>query len=75
LIMGLKYRYSSDNPLANNITAIWGEEDKVYPKSDIEAWSSYTSGHFAIETIKEGSHIFIRDKRDKVIELINKTLH
>ena len=75
LTMGLKYRYSSDNPLANNITAIWGEEDKVYPKSDIEAWSSYTSGHFAIATIKEGSHIFIRDKRDKVIELINKTLH
>lgn len=75
IVTGLKYTSSSDEPLANNIIVLCGENDNVFTKSDNEAWSAYTSGNFDIVTVKKGSHIFVRDKKDEIIKLINKILH
>jgi len=61
-----------DKPLTMDFTVLSGKEDEDTPE-EVEAWSIHTSGKCDVHHF-DGDHFFIHDKRDQVLELINKTL-
>jgi len=75
MVIGVHYKHSADEPLANDITAVRGSKDRVYSREDMQAWEQYTSGKFDFRTIEGGTHIFINEKLKEVTALISEKLH
>jgi surfactin synthase thioesterase subunit len=75
LLIGKRYEYKSEEPLASPITAFRGSKDAVFDKDQVEPWSHHTNQGFEYIVVEDGNHLFIHDQKDEIIQYINKKLH
>ncbi|MCK5691251.1 MAG: hypothetical protein KAI08_00340, partial [Bacteroidales bacterium] len=73
ILLGKRYTYYEDEALSCALTAIAGKEDTVFTEEQIKQWKIHTSGEFRFKKVN-GSHLFCRDNKEELLELINKEL-
>ena len=67
------YRYDGARPLTCPITAGGGASDRSLPRVELAAWAALTSAQFTLRLF-EGSHFFLAERRDAVLDAISATL-
>jgi len=73
ILLGKRYTYYEDEALSCSLTAIAGKEDTVFTEEQIKQWKIHTSGEFRFKKVN-GSHLFCRDNKEELLELINQEL-
>ena len=58
-------------PLDIPVYFLWGERDKVVSIDAVLQWSKYFSSEIHLISIQEGSHLFIQDQLNRVVEKID----
>lgn len=67
------YGFRKGKPLACPITVFGGNDDRSVEIADLEAWSSHTSGGFALR-ILAGDHFFIRTEARALLDELRAIL-
>lgn len=67
------YRYGEEAALDCPITALGGIGDSEVTRADLEAWSSQTTGPFALR-IFPGDHFFLRSAEFELLQVIARQL-
>jgi polyketide synthase 12 len=73
ILLGKNYTYYDDVPLACPLTAIAGINDTVFTENQIQEWKKHTSAEFSFRKIN-GSHLFCRDNKEELLEILAKEL-
>ena len=73
ILLGKKYRYYEDAPLACPLTAFAGTEDTVFTEDQIKEWKKHTSAEFSFKKIN-GSHLFCRDNKEELLGIVTSEL-
>ena len=73
ILLGKKYKYYEDAPLACPLTAFAGIDDTVFTEDQIKEWSKHTSSEFNFKKVN-GSHLFCRDNKEELLEIITNEL-
>ncbi len=73
ILLGKRYKYYEDEPLSCSLTALAGKQDSVFTDEQVKAWGKHTSGEFRFIRIN-GSHLFCRDNREELLELLTEEL-
>jgi len=73
ILLGKRYAYYEDEPLNCSLTALAGKEDTVFSEEQVMAWKKHTSGEFRFFRVN-GSHLFCRDNKEELLELISEEL-
>jgi acyl transferase domain-containing protein/NADPH:quinone reductase-like Zn-dependent oxidoreductase/surfactin synthase thioesterase subunit/SAM-dependent methyltransferase/NAD(P)-dependent dehydrogenase (short-subunit alcohol dehydrogenase family)/aryl carrier-like protein len=74
ILLGKRYKYYEDEPLSCALTAIAGKDDSVFSPEQVKQWEKHTSGEFKFKIVN-GSHLFCRDNKEELLELINEELY
>ena len=67
------YTVGTLNPLACPILVFGGAGDAETTEADLDAWASFTTGRFRRHLLP-GGHFFLRQERDKILELLSQEL-
>jgi medium-chain acyl-[acyl-carrier-protein] hydrolase len=67
------YRYREEPPLACQIVAFGGSDDKKVGAEDLEGWARQTSRRFAIRRFP-GGHFFLTTARDSLLRAVQEEL-
>ena len=73
IVLGKKYKYYDDEPMHCPLTAIAGDRDTVFADDEIKAWEKHTSSEFNFRKVN-GGHLFCRDNKDELLELLTQEL-
>jgi medium-chain acyl-[acyl-carrier-protein] hydrolase len=68
-----EYQCKKRPPLSCPVTAIYGTEDKLANKRDMQEWNRYTTGSFGLCAIP-GDHFFLKSATDILLELISRRI-
>lgn len=63
------YRHAPEPPIPVPILGLWGEEDHVVRREEVEGWGRHTSAHFESVAVP-GAHFFLRTERDPVLDRV-----
>jgi medium-chain acyl-[acyl-carrier-protein] hydrolase len=67
------YEYRQRPLLSCPITALYGTDDKLADKRDMQEWSRYSSGSFGLCVIP-GDHFFLKSSEDILLELLSRRI-
>jgi medium-chain acyl-[acyl-carrier-protein] hydrolase len=67
------FSYEEEPPLDCPITALGGMGDLQVLRADLEAWSSQTTGPFALRMLP-GDHFFLRGAEFELLQVIARQL-
>ena len=73
ILLGKRYTYEEEEALSCPITAFAGKEDSVFSEEQIQQWKIHTTGDFKLLSVN-GGHLFCRDNKEELLELINTEL-
>ncbi len=73
ILLGKRYESNGEPPLKCPVVACAGENDTVFTLDHVKAWKKYTAKNFDFRVFK-GGHMFLRDDRDSLLNLIMETL-
>ena len=73
ILLGKKYRYYEDEPLACPVIAFAGKNDSVFSEKQIKEWCKHTSKEFKYEVV-DGSHLFCRDNKEELLRIVTEEL-
>ncbi len=73
IILSKNYTYKDQPPLTCPITAFSGSHDKLFTEQQIQAWQRHTSNRFDYKKIS-GGHLFCRDNKIELLEVITKKI-
>jgi acyl transferase domain-containing protein/NADPH:quinone reductase-like Zn-dependent oxidoreductase/surfactin synthase thioesterase subunit/NADP-dependent 3-hydroxy acid dehydrogenase YdfG len=73
IVLGKRYKFYEDAPMDCPLTAFAGMDDTVFSDEDIKAWKKHTSSEFNFKKIS-GGHLFCRDNKDELLEIITLEL-
>ena len=68
------YNYKNEQPLTCPITAFGGELDRTVSEAELSGWKEQTSGTFQLRMLP-GSHFFLQDSQDLLIQSVAQGLH
>jgi len=74
ILLGKRYKYCKDEPLHCPLTAFAGTEDSVFTEDQILGWDKHTTGEFNFRTVG-GSHLFCRDNKEELLEMVTEELN
>jgi medium-chain acyl-[acyl-carrier-protein] hydrolase len=63
------HQHRDEEPLACDLIAVGGHEDRIVSRTDLEAWREHTTARFSAVQVP-GGHLFVRDAREAVTELV-----
>ena len=73
-VLSDRYAYREQSPLPCPITVLRGAADRGVSAAQAAGWARHTVGPCVIEVF-DGDHFFIASARDRVIALVERTLH
>jgi surfactin synthase thioesterase subunit len=65
------YAHAPGAPLACDIVAFAGEEDRRTPPEQVAGWADHTAGRFSL-TVVPGGHLFVETSRDEVVAHVGR---
>jgi natural product biosynthesis luciferase-like monooxygenase protein len=72
-IQNENYNFRPDTPLDCPITALYGNQDSLLGRDQLEAWREHTASDFQLHTIA-GGHLFLREQQEVLVEFLVKIL-